>query len=126
MTFDPHKATNDELRDWVARKIGWSDDCDSAFFDWFKGDRKSPECEYSEDHPIPFTLDAIAALMPEGWTWWKKPSEGKTEWYAYVPRDAPRFRKVWCDDTAEEKRDRLLLAVLCMMATEPKGGEEGR
>lgn len=54
----------DECQDELARAQGWRSDN----IGWHRGDRGTLDCEYAQDHehPIPSTLDAIAACMPEG------------------------------------------------------------
>lgn len=104
MTFNPHTATNEELRDWLARDMGWTfrSACGNHWWEQSEGDPGT------ENHPIPNTLDAAAAAMPEGWDWWKSSSEYLAQ---AAGTDFVRVRS-----TGDEITDRFRLAVLCHMA----------
>lgn len=62
--IEPNTMTLYEIRDWLAERKGWKLDVLGAWYmDLPDGNRR-----YSM-HPIPPTLDAAAAAMPEGWEW---------------------------------------------------------
>jgi hypothetical protein len=70
-------------------------------------------------HPIPATLDAIAGLMPHGWT----VTCTKTHWYAVDPRKNPPDPYVSSRRTGDELTDRARLAWLAWEA-EAKGAAQ--
>lgn len=66
-------------------------------------------------HPLPDTLDAIAAAFPKGWTWWM----GYRALFARKPGvwkglETPTLLRV--KRTDDERHDRLLLACLARAA----------
>jgi len=110
--MDPNTMTLDEAREWLAKNSGpWSLRNGRWYHrDWHKSGSGQ------RHHPIPPTLDAIAACMPEGWRWSRIPPCG---WSAYNPK--PPHNRVSVLDTGDEKLDRARLAVACRMA-----GKEGK
>ena len=98
------EMTLDQCRAWLIEPM-WT----RATVGWWCTDR----LKFSPAHPIPPTLDAIAACIPEGWKWGRELSR----WWANSPRpDGPRnYRYVRVPDTGDEKLDRARLAVACWM-----------
>ena len=115
MTFNPHTATLDELRDWLAREDGWVYlKNDPIWGDvWERrvvnalGDSVH---SLTTDHPYPPTIDGAAAALPEGCRWtfngegffaWKM-----TEWIPLATTAS----------TGDEITDRYRLACLARVA----------
>lgn len=123
--LNPNEMSLEQCRDWLAEDDKWeqneAEPCVSVNVMgvhpatgpfWQKGGRKR------WDHPIPPTLDAIAACMPEGWDWTREyvamdgdPSEIK--WLACSSHYASM---IGIPDTGDEKLDRARLAVACRRA----------
>ena len=109
MTIDLRTASVDEMRDWLAVQQGWK--FNDVVRTWFRND-DPPETErIPPNHPIPATLDAIAAVWGTelvewmwkrsgGWDAWKR----GTNTYVYV------------FDTGDELADRLRLTCLALAA----------
>lgn len=124
--FNPHTATNQELRDWLAREDGWKhaeptqEECDRVASMsgihpatgkyWKKGGRMT------WIHPHPNTLDAAAGAMPEGW-WWEKCGceELPSSWCGWRACKSGRSMIV-VPNTNDEITDRFRLAALAKMA----------
>lgn len=124
MKIDPSTMTLDEIRDWLAERKGW--ERRSTHYDgtplvgtqerWFKYD-----CIYvggEDDHPIPRTLDAAAAAMPETWKSWSVSShmDVMNEYTAQAFRDGSSDERYATADT--EILARFRLAALCILAEE--------
>jgi hypothetical protein len=112
MTTEAPK-TLDQILAWATAREGWK------YFParhslvgpqaeyWTRG--QGTETEYAHKPPIPATLDAIAALMPEGW-WWTKTAR----WYAGPKSEIAATTP----DTGDELFDRALLAYHATIASE--------
>jgi hypothetical protein len=103
--------TLDQCRDRLAERKGW---LKSTGGSWVR--QINPGCVETccLAHPIPPTLDAIAACMPEGWRWERNVSY----WFGFSPMSPnPMYKAL--KDTGDEKLDRARLAVACWMENEP-------
>jgi hypothetical protein len=116
---DPNTMTLDEIRDWLTQKAGWTHR--KAQDLWFAKD--DPIGMFTcRSHPIPPTLDAAAAAMPEGWTWLReyRPHPADNErgcvvcWVAF--HDV--LGEVVMPDTGNEITARYRLAMICILAEE--------
>lgn len=111
------ELTMEQVRDRVAVLMGWKQPGASpagsgiSCHRWWRVLNAELRQYESTNHPIPSSLDGIAALWPKGWTW-RRNDRG---WIAFrdgyagpIPGD-PRT-----EDTDDELTDRtrLLLAVL--------------
>ena len=116
--MDPNTMTLDEAREWLAKNSGpWSLRNGRWYHrDWHKSGSGQ------RHHPIPPTLDAIAACMPEGWYWWiNHCALFGVETYVTkaVQKSAPLLR---AESQAEsEILARARLAVACRMAAKGEG-----
>lgn len=94
--IDFDTCTVETLRDELARLTGWRFGSER----WWSTPSKHPATytdQIGQAHPIPWTLDAIAAMMPEGWKWnwianykdgvWQARAEAPTRHYHCA--DAP-------------------------------------
>jgi hypothetical protein len=104
--MNPHTATLDELRDWFADHDGFPRNT--------LADVMKDGIGKYEDHPIPATLDAAAAAMPEGWDW----TRHDNEWNGYFHNDPSTRVTVY--DTDDETLDRFRLAAACILADEER------
>ena len=104
--MNPNDATNEELRDWLAIKLGWTRNDDGS---WGFVNKHGKVSKWSWD-PIPNTIDAAAKCLPEGWKW----DTGTFVWAAWKPGG----HMVQVDRTADEATDRFRLAVKAIMAME--------
>ena len=102
--MNPNDATNEELRDWLANRNGYT----KIEGLWYR--QSSVYGDGSELHPIPNTIDAAAKCLPEGWKW----DTGTFVWAAWKPGG----HMVQVDRTADEATDRFRLAVKAIMAME--------
>jgi hypothetical protein len=61
--------TLDECRDEIAVAMGWVRDRPSVCA---TGSWRGPDNAWMHglDHPVPATIDSIAANLPPGWFWW--------------------------------------------------------
>lgn len=106
--MNPHSATLDEIRDWLAREDGWV---------WEGGckwtnSRKSGINSTIYQHPYPPTLDGAASAMPKGWTWFREAFRiNGIVWSAHKPMTSVRV-----NDTGDEIAARYRLAMLARMA----------
>jgi hypothetical protein len=126
--LDLDTCTVPELQDELARLTGW--------IPWGK-----PECgwckledniddelphSFQASHPIPWTLDAIAALMPQGWRWDGVHESDNNEWgvLAYIrggiKKPAPRWFRISRANTELEARARCVAKVLRHVQEKPK------
>lgn len=101
MKQDFDTMTLDELRDWVARDDGLPPNT--------LADVMLDGIGKYEEHPIPATLSAADAAMPEGWVW--RRSDGS--WRGW--------RTMWetneeTPDTGNKVRDLFCLACKCRWA----------
>lgn len=102
--------TLDELRDWHAKRAGWTQKIEGDF-----EDAKWCLHHHSQwDHPFPPTLDGADASFPKGWEWGRTPPRGDwcavslergiTEQTAYTgdkPRDLYELSKLaWEQEAA--------------------------
>jgi diadenosine tetraphosphatase ApaH/serine/threonine PP2A family protein phosphatase len=109
----------DELRDAHAKRLGWEW---QGGCKWFNS-RKTGIDATIYSHPVPDTLDAIAALMPSGWEVFRVWQGQLGEWRAYVRiGEEDQWRKVVAPDTDDELLDRARLAWLAWEA-EAKGAK---
>lgn len=112
--------TYDQLRDWWVQQPEnggykrlpgreWSDQNGVPVYDAY---------DMPIDHPLDDTLDAIAAMLPEGWVWGRW---GDGVWVVQKSGvgKRPMLEVV---DTGNEKHDRLLLACLASRGVEVKDG----
>jgi hypothetical protein len=128
--MDPTTMTLDEIRDWAARRQGWTETtpamCDDQSVpldaQWHRPTRSgSPGSLTWCIHPIPPTLDAIAGLMPEGW-WWTREGgsspnpQGLLLKWAACQIGSDRWGIVTVPDTGNELLDRARLAMLATLA----------
>lgn len=69
-TKSVEEMTLEEVRDEIAELQGWVYDGDL----WLRGENNA---EVETTHPVPESLDTVAALMPEGWivslNQWRRP-----------------------------------------------------
>jgi len=78
------KPTVDEMRDYVALHLGnkrlpfWTET--GTVEQRWKGPH-SPDM-WAQEHPLPYTLDAIAAALPPGWEWNGILLQMNQVWYA--------------------------------------------
>ena len=119
--MNPHTATLDELRDWLATEDGWSLRKYGRGQMWYP--KGWPDCHelLHNEHPISPTLDGAASAMPEGW-WWQRdlgtepnPQGLLLKWVA-CQIGSDRWKIVETRDTGDEITDRYRLAALCVMA----------
>lgn len=115
MTIDLRTASVYEMRDWLAVNV-----CKRSLVK-----QHPPDCYEAErvvwmhenetyllDHPIPATLDAIAAVWGtelKGWGW-----DRYSCWKAW--KGSPSTTKVEIRDTGDELADRLRLTCLALAA----------
>lgn len=113
--MNAHTATNDELRDWLAESGDPSNQWKKKDGRWFHPRFHRQGCGQKR-HPIPNTLDAAAAALPEGVDWYRDlPQMGRMRNYGAVVGD----QLIACTPvTDDERTDRFRLAVLCIMAKE--------
>jgi hypothetical protein len=107
---------NRELRDELARVLGWKQHPEIPRVWW--GPAQTFDDEGTATHPIPNTLDAAAACLPEGWTWWKVAGA----WLSCVPGKADEGKAVEVPDTGDEIADRFALALAAHKAKESRRG----
>jgi len=138
--MNPNTASLEELRDWLAERRGWKLVTSGTFFgtnsdgskfpwrptpDWPLWHLDKKELREGSNHPIPATLDAAAAAMPDGWTWERAielEADCELFWLGYpknITRRCPE-RLVRLLDTGDEIRDRYAMAVACIQAQEAK------
>lgn len=110
MKPDFDKMTLDELRDWVAREVHMYD-ASRGVYVLPTAERGVVEAIYS-NHPVPATLDAASAAMPEGWTW----QRNDLYWFGFWPINPFGKPGVSTSDTGNEIRDRFCLACKCRWA----------
>lgn len=117
-----HTASNKELRDWLLTRLGWTFDADQ--FEYWKytispehGGRTWMAC------PMPNTLDAANAAMPEGWDWIRTlPEDEPMGWEAFGRVDG-KWLSVEVPDTGDKRTDLFRLAALAHQAMDTKGGQ---
>lgn len=121
-------SKTDELRDEAARLLKWYPPnaviagrdrvCDY----WLRHDGVEWLTPAHDDHPIPDTLDGIAALWREhlpGWEWWRfRLDDGNLIWEARVLGTTKRATLF---DSGDELFDRLALFVAALKC-ERSGG----
>lgn len=137
-TFNPHTATLDELRDWLAGEDGWIkpgtpiEDLDwkPRLGSWVRPrgdgeyeslgyDRREPHMPVPV-HPHPPTRDGAAAALPEGMRAERRYCEHMSRWtwavLEQMPSDVWLYRVSWVPDTGDEITDRYRLACLARVA----------
>lgn len=122
MTFNPHTATLDELRDWLARADHLKDlGKPLSEMPWAEQQWDSDNCRWADAHkvhPHPRTLDGAAAAMPKGCTWTREHGVGYLMWR--VMSDTGVFDTIRMYDTGDEITDRYRLACLARVAMKEK------
>lgn len=131
--MNPNTMTLDECRDWLAERKGWYKITTVVHSVDLENHRNSSieevqawkrsicgDSDVQFEHPIPPTLDAIAACMPEGWS-----IQINIDVYEMRPFECVAWKDVG-DDGIEASADsellaRARLAVACRMA-----GKEGK
>lgn len=128
MTFDPHKATTTELRNWLARadhlkhlgkplsEMPWAEQ------EWDTNLLLRADTHGLHRHPP--TLDAAAAALPDGMRAERRYCEVMSRWEWAVLEQNPDGD--WCrllsgiPDTGDPIHDLYLLAVLARRAQKEK------
>jgi hypothetical protein len=117
--MDPTTMTLDEIRDWAARRQGWARHQYGEQWWYSLPDGNRPKTTFTHEYPIPPTLDAIAGLMPSGWTWarWGDGTWNAQRCYpaTVLPKDAD-MTILETIDTGNELLDRARLAMLATLA----------
>lgn len=116
--FNPHTATQQELRDWLAEQDGWvksrgpTASIEGCWPYWKHPDGRQL---FFRD-PYPPTLAGAAAALPGTWDWTLRNSElvGTKVWKAHDKMD-PSVRAAWTF-TGDEITDRYRLACLARVA----------
>ena len=103
--------TTDDLRDELAREMGWKMHYDKDGDYWTDYANRT----YTR-HPIPATRDGAAAAMPEGVSWCKYKAMGKTPCPTYRAYDNKNRMVAIVEDTGDEIHDRLALALAARRA----------
>lgn len=117
--FNPHTATQQELRDWLAGEDGWVKVKDVYGGDAWRKRSLLHDPHSNWSHPHPPTLDGAAAAMPVGWWWLRSElSYGETWWLAGPPDMNLYTVKIL--DTGDEITDRYRLACLARVAMKEK------
>ena len=123
MTFNPHTATQQELRDWLAEQDGWAKVKDVHGGNaWRKRSLLHDPCS-NWSHPYPRTIDGAAAALPEGCSWWvdcrlvqtANGSEWAWLWKVRI-QVGNGVKYVECIRTDDEITDRYRLACLARVA----------
>lgn len=104
MKQDFDTMTLDELRDWVARDDGLPPNT--------LADVMLDGIGKYEEHPIPATLSAADAAMPEGWDW----QRNDLYWFGFWPINPFGKPGVSVSDTGNKVRDLFCLACKCRWA----------
>ena len=108
--------TTDETRDELARMDGWTRICGVPGMLKEDGDfHLKWKLRHHEqwDHPMPPTLDAANAAVPEGWTW----SRTRYSWFG---EHDDRVEMIQIPDTGNPMDDLYALALACRRAMEEK------
>lgn len=111
MTTAP--MTLPDLLDWHARRLGWVKYDGTSGGRWFWGMPNRPTALDYYTHPIE-GLDAIADLLPPGWTWdrgWHNGLNPPGRYWTTI-RNINESLVIATPDTGDEKHDRALLAKL--------------
>lgn len=101
-------ATNEELRDWLAIKQGWTRNDDGS---WGFVNKHGKMSKWSLD-PIPNTIDAAAKCLPVEWKDYANGIE------RIAINTTFTSTSVHVDRTSDEATDRFRLAVKAIMAME--------
>lgn len=118
--FNPHTASLDELRDWLAR-------CDHlkdlgkplSEMPWAEQHWDYDNCRWADAHKVhshPPTLDGAAAAMPEGCTWTRERSGIYSSLFWKVTSDTGIFDPIRLPDTGDRITDEYRLACLARVA----------
>jgi len=118
--------TTDELRDELAREMGYrliEPTATIGYMHWVDAEGWPVFNEASEpmsDHecPIPATLDGAAAAMPEGFKWSKHGTYGRARCATYRAYAANNKMLAMVPDTGNEVHDRYSLALAARKAQE--------
>jgi len=96
--------TLDELRDWHAKRAGWTQKIEGDF-----EDAKWCLHHHSQwDHPFPPTLDAADASFPQKWRW----ARGLYFWTADGTARHNQHKHAKIQDTGDKPRDLYELSKL--------------
>lgn len=132
MKIDTNTMTLDEIRDWLAERKGWTRTTITMTdgqpipigSEWHKPTNSgSPGSLTWCIHPIPATLDAAAAAMPEGWRIriYSPPSDAKPWWIEADWHDKENPIRVTYSVNAHGDTEilaRFRLAMICILAEE--------
>jgi hypothetical protein len=111
---NPNTATNEELRDWLAIRQGWTRTGTTSWRHTSRDDDGATSTWCANYHPIPNTIDAAHDCFPDGWAWYCT----EIEWKAHPIPTISATNAVCVDRTADEATDRFRLAVKAIMAME--------
>jgi len=126
--YDVMKMDHLACRDWLAQWKGWKSNGCYWQHETLAPHMYFPGSRYG-DHPIPDTLDAAAACLPDKLLWWKqcKLAAGSSatdasfvyeewQWYWCAAKPGSTHRAVKIPATDDEKLDRFRLAILAISA----------
>ena len=114
MTFNPHTATQQELRDWLAGEDGWVKVKDVYGGDAWRKRSLLHDPHSNWSHPHPPTRDGAAAALPEGYLWLRMWHRDRGPFWVVAPEYGDRGQAV--PDTGDEITDRYRLACLARVA----------
>lgn len=129
--MNPHTATLDEIRDWLAREDGYGlpgdrgviYDGTSVTLAKFHKKEHNGRIVLCDEHPHPPTLDGAASAMPEGWSIKIVTHNGNcqaTAWPSRLDRlpsvHSPYNPMVRFHEASTEIEARYRLAALCRLA----------
>lgn len=100
--------TLDELRDWHARRAGWTHEGGCK---WFNANRSGIDATFY-NHPFPATLDGADAAMPNGWDWSREYRGGSIVWFASNMAEYPHTKRCHVVGTTDKIRDLYELSKL--------------
>ena len=122
--FDPHTATQQELRDWLAEQDGWAKVKDVYGGDAWRKRSLLHDPHSNWSHPYPRTLDGAAAALPEGMRAERRYCEHMSRWtwavLEQMPSDVWLYRVSWVPDTGDRITDEYRLACLARVAMKEK------
>ena len=114
------EMTLDECRDFIARDEGWEFNT-RVFGCWSSAEYG---VKSQENHPVPETLDAAAAALPEGWSLvvTHDPEMFDGKWVAAAKYHSDRATTQAVDNCDTEILARFRLAVACRQSQGEAGG----
>ena len=120
---------NREVRDKLARAMGWAYSSDYGHVLEEGSTAKLPriflDAWNSDQHPIPNTLDSAAACLREGWIWRREfatdPHHPELGLMLIWSTHHDKHGMVWLRDTGDELADRFALALASWEASAVKG-----